>query len=134
MNEITRDERLPRRPRGRRNAVGGDVMPKRAVALAARGLLVLAALGSVVAQAGPGVAEGASPAPTQPSVIALKREYLRCDRAASQTRLTLAAAAYCGAVGDELLRREFAGDLDLLLAWWRSERQAPLPESGRGSP
>ena len=31
--------------------------------------------------------------------------------------------AFCSAVSDQLLKREFGGDLDLLLAWWRGERR-----------
>ena len=137
MNEIARDNRLSRRPRRRRDAVGGTrtrTRTRRTILLAARALLAMAALGSVVAEAAPAAGQVVSSAPARPSVAALKHEYLRCDRASSQARLTLEAAAYCGAVSDELLRREFDGDLDLLLAWWRSARQAPVPQSGPGSP
>src|SRR5215216_1284097 len=59
-----------------------------------------------------------------PSIDALKREYVRCERISSQRRLSMHGMAFCGAVSDQLLKREFGGDLDLLLAWWRAERQA----------
>ena len=129
MNQIAGDARPSRHPRRRPDAIGG-ARTRRTVLRAA---LALAALGSVAAAAAP-AGQVASATAAQPSVAALKREYLRCDRASSQVRLTLEAAAYCGAVSDELLRREFDGDLDLLLAWWRSARQATPPDSGRGSP
>jgi|SRR6476619_1207256 len=66
-----------------------------------------------------------------PSIEALKREYLHCERISSQRRLSMHGMAFCGAVSDQLLKREFGGDLDLLLAWWRGERQASAREIER---
>lgn len=59
-----------------------------------------------------------------PSIEALKSEYLHCASISSQRRLSMHGMAFCSAVSDQLLKREFRGDLDLLLAWWRGERQA----------
>lgn len=59
-----------------------------------------------------------------PSIEALKSEYLHCERVSSQRRLSMHGMAFCSAVSDQLLKREFGGDLDLLLVWWRGERQA----------
>ena len=53
----------------------------------------------------------------------LKAEYLACDQAASQSRLS-PGAAYCSRVAEELLARAFEGDFERLIAWWRSEKQA----------
>jgi len=77
------------------------------------------------------LAQSASSTPTVqhgggplPSIDALKREYVRCERISSQRRLSMHGMAFCGAVSDQLLKREFGGDLDLLLVWWQGERQA----------
>lgn len=110
MNETASDERQPRRRRD-----------------------LCAAAGRVVAEAELAAGQAAPSAAAPPSVPALKRAFLRCDRASSQSGLTLAAAAGRGEVGAGLLRREFEGDPGRLLGWWRSARQAPLPESGRAS-
>jgi len=59
-----------------------------------------------------------------PSIEALKSEYRHCERVSSQRRLSMHGMAFCGAVSDQLLKRGFAGDLDLLLVWSRGERQA----------
>lgn len=59
---------------------------------------------------------------TWSSVATLKGEYLRCDRVSSQRRLSPHAFAYCADVGEQLLAREFSGDVDRLLTWWRAER------------
>ena len=59
-----------------------------------------------------------------PSIGALKSEYLRCEYIASQRRLSMHGLVFCKAVSDQLLKREFGGDLDLLLAWRSADRQA----------
>ncbi|MCE9657276.1 MAG: hypothetical protein K8R60_01865 [Burkholderiales bacterium] len=131
MNEITRYERLEQRQPRRRGAPAGTGGAKGPVALAVRGLLalcVISALCGGAAATEPAARPVASPAPAQASVPALKREYLRCDHVSSQRRLTLEASIYCGTVSEELMRREFDGDLDLMLAWRRAARQASIPE------
>ena len=55
----------------------------------------------------------------------LKTAYLACDRAASESALSLSDFQRCGVVGDELLKRGFGGDFDRLLAWWRARETAP---------
>ena len=92
-----------------------------------------AALGLVALLATPFVAssllQSAAPATANeqsgsllPSIGALKREYVRCARISSQRRLSMHGRDFCSAVGEQLLRREFGGDVDLLLAWWRTEQ------------
>jgi hypothetical protein len=95
-----------------------------------------AAAAVAAALAASGVPQSASSAPVfqpsggqpsggpLPSIEALKSEYLHCERVSSQRRLSLHGMAFCSAVSDQLLKREFGGDLDLLLVWWRGERQA----------
>jgi len=123
MNEIGRDAPLaPWSPHRR------SVRARRAVVVAARGLLALAALTGGAAEAEPSTRQAATAAVAQTPAPALEREYLRCDRAASQYRLTMEAVAYCGAISEELLQREFDGDFDRLLAWWQMAKRAPLAE------
>ena len=59
-----------------------------------------------------------------PSIGALKSEYLRCEYISSQRRLSMHGLAFCKTVSDQLLKREFGGDFDLLLVWLTTERQA----------
>ena len=66
-----------------------------------------------------------------PSIEALKNEYLHCERISSNRRLSMHGMAFCSAVSDQLLKREFGGDLDLLLMWWRGEWQASAPRIER---
>jgi len=93
----------------------------------ARGLLLVAAMAAGTADAQPAPGHD-SAAVAQAPVAALKREYLRCDRVASQQRLATEAALYCSAVSEELLKREFEGDLERLLAWWREARLASVSQ------
>lgn len=77
---------------------------------------------SASAPAGAGEEQAASDPRRWPSVASLKSEYLQCEQVSSQRRLSMHGAAYCSAVGEQLLKRGFDGDLDRLLAWWRAER------------
>lgn len=52
----------------------------------------------------------------------LKREYLKCDRAAAEGRLDMPSAVRCSLLYEELRDRVFDGDFDALLAWWRETR------------
>lgn len=127
MNEIARDERLDAHGSRAGSVWVGELRTSRCVALAIQGLLAFAA-----PLAGPAAAEPArqstSSLVAQASIPDLKREYLRCDRVSSRQRLAPEAGAYCSTVGAELLKREFDGDLDLLLVWWREARHAAVPE------
>ena len=126
MKEIERDEHLPRctsRAHGNEVPTAG-----RAVVLAFQGLLLVSAFCGVPAAAQPAVAHQSASAPMSLSVQRLKEEYLRCDRASSRQRLPSQAAIYCSTVSEELLQREFAGDFDRLLAWWREQRPVPVSE------
>lgn len=96
--------------------------------LALQGLLAVGALHGVAAAAEPAARQVGASALERAPVSALMSDYLRCDRLASRQRLPTEAAAYCIAVGDELLKREFDGDFDRLVAWWRGARQAPASE------
>ncbi len=95
----------------------------------------IAALGATAALAAALAATSlVQPAPSEPatkqsggplpSIGALKSEYLRCEYISSQRRLSMHGLAFCKAVSDQLLKREFGGDFDLLLAWWSTEHQA----------
>jgi hypothetical protein len=53
----------------------------------------------------------------------LKQIYLACDRASSSTRLSVQEAMKCSVVSEELKQREFGGDFERMLAWWRTQRQ-----------
>jgi len=77
---------------------------------------LLLALAAVCARAQP------LPAEPAPSIAALKRQYLECDRQASTQRLDWTTASHCSIVSEQLLQRGFAGDFDRLLAWWREAR------------
>ena len=61
--------------------------------------------------------------PQRAQVAELKTVYLTCEQAASRTILDMAAAAFCSRYAEELLRRGFAGDFNLLLAWWREAKE-----------
>ncbi len=52
----------------------------------------------------------------------LKATFLRCDQESSQRVLDLGEAVPCAMAWDTLLKREFGGDVDALLAWWRAHR------------
>ena len=123
MNQIGRDERLENW-----NARSGGACARRAAAWTLRGLLAFAALCGSPAKSEPPARQVNSPALAQADVPALKSDYLRSDRASSQHRLPPEAAAHCSTIGEELLKREFDGGFDRLLAWWQVARQAPLPE------
>lgn len=56
----------------------------------------------------------------------LKELYLRCSREASQGLLDFGAAALCSSGHEALLKGEFGGDFNALLAWWRVHRDDPL--------
>ena len=103
-------------------------------------IALLGAAGAVAAAlVASGLAQSASSAPVfqpsggpLPSIETLKSEYLHCERISSQRRLSAHGMVFCNAVSDRLLKREFGGDLDLLLAWW--QRQAPATGSVRDTP
>jgi hypothetical protein len=52
----------------------------------------------------------------------LKATFLRCDRESRQRVLSLDEAAPCSIAWDTLLKREYGGNLESLLAWWRAHR------------
>jgi hypothetical protein len=53
----------------------------------------------------------------------LKHIYLACDLASSSNRLAMQEAMKCSVVSEELKQREFGGDFERMLAWWRTQRQ-----------
>ena len=65
--------------------------------------------------------------PSAGDIAELKRQYLACDRQATTRRLSLGEAHVCSLVAEALLQREFEGDFERLLAWWRSRRQSTSP-------
>lgn len=56
----------------------------------------------------------------------LKELYLRCSRESSQGLLDFRQAALCSSGHEALLKGEFGGDFNALLAWWRGHRDDPL--------
>jgi hypothetical protein len=91
-------------------AVGAAVLSSRAYADE-----VLPPAAAVTAQTSGAVAQRAS-------ADDLKREYLRCERAAAEGGLDLASAAACSLLYEALRERVFNGDFDALVAWWRESR------------
>lgn len=69
--------------------------------------------------------------PQRANVDELKSVYLTCERAASSTLLDFATAAFCSRHSEELLRRGFAGDFNLLLAWWREAKEEAVAAEQR---
>jgi hypothetical protein len=57
---------------------------------------------------------------------ALKREYLMCERAATQTRLDPATARACSVLYEQVRDRLFAGSFEALINWWRGARDAGM--------
>jgi len=115
---------LRRQGESRGFETAGHMSAGHIAALAAAAILAAALPASGPAQSAssaPAVQHSGGPLP---SIDALKREYVRCERISSQRRLSMHGMAFCGAVSDQLLKREFGGDLDLLLVWWQGERQA----------
>jgi hypothetical protein len=65
----------------------------------------------------------------------LKQIYLACDLASSTTRLEMQEAMKCSVVSEELKQREFGGDFDRMLAWWKTQRRKEEKRTAvRGSP
>jgi hypothetical protein len=56
----------------------------------------------------------------------LKELYLRCSRESSQGLLDFGEAALCSFGHEALLKGEFGGNFNALLAWWRVHRDDPL--------
>ena len=52
----------------------------------------------------------------------LRAAYLECDRVTAETRVDLGVMITCGMVGDVLRRRDFGGDFERQLQWWRAAR------------
>jgi hypothetical protein len=53
------------------------------------------------------------------SANALKRDYVVCERATTNSQLDFATPAACAALYEELRVRVFGGNLDALLNWFR---------------
>lgn len=60
------------------------------------------------------------------SAPCLKELYLRCSQKSSQGLLDFGDAALCSFGHEALLKKEFGGDFNALLAWWRVHRDDPL--------
>jgi hypothetical protein len=72
----------------------------------------------------------ASALPTDPAETAgmtsaqLRTAYLECDHLSAQAILAQDEMIACVAVGDVLLQRDFGGELERMLHWWRGARVA----------
>ena len=80
----------------------------------------------------------ANPLPAPEEAIArassdqLRAAYLECDRVSAAARVDEEFMIRCQKVADTLLRRDFGGDFERQLRWWRTARKAPdrgLPEA-----
>lgn len=58
----------------------------------------------------------------------LQALFLRCSRDAGERLLGLGDAAVCSIGYEALLSREFGGDFNALLAWWRIHRNDPIAD------
>lgn len=101
---------------------------KNALKLAVLSLLV-AAPPLAVAQDGAAATDGLfGPREQALAVVAgmttkrLQDVYLRCADQSTERVLDVGEAVACGMVADTLMRRQFDGDLDAMLAWWRTHR------------
>lgn len=93
---------------------------------------LLAAAAALLALTAPTLATSATPL-SPPELAALKRNYLACDRAASQRLLGFDEATACSHVSEALLQHGFGGDFGELLAWWRGAKaQAEVAQTLRG--
>lgn len=56
----------------------------------------------------------------------LRAAYLHCDRVTSESEVEPAFMMDCARVADVLLQRDFAGNLELQLQWWREARRGSM--------
>lgn len=81
----------------------------------------------------------ANPLPVQDQEIArassgqLRAAYLECDRISAQARVDQDFMIRCQKVADTLRHRDFGGDFERQLRWWRSARKAPDAAAGAGA-
>ena len=61
---------------------------------------------------------------TQASSDQLRAAYLECDRVSAKSRVDQDFMIRCQKVADTLLRRDFGGDFERQLRWWRTARKA----------
>lgn len=93
-----------------------------ATAIATTTFSINAFADEVLAENTPPIAEARPMMLPQTTADVLKREYLKCDRAAAEGRLDMLSAVRCSLLYEELRDRVFDGDFDALLAWWRETR------------
>jgi len=58
-----------------------------------------------------------------PPLDALQTAYLACDRATTRVVLDAESMRRCADIGAALLARDFDGNFNRLLAWWRLEKE-----------
>lgn len=56
----------------------------------------------------------------------LRAAYLHCDRVTAASEVAPAFMIDCARVADMLLQRDFAGNLELQLQWWRKARHESM--------
>lgn len=80
----------------------------------------------------------APPAPEQPidptSSEQLRAAYLECDRVSAQSRVDQDFMIRCQKVADTLRLRDFGGDFERQIRWWRTVRKAPASGPGGDTP
>jgi hypothetical protein len=62
------------------------------------------------------------PDPKNLTPVELKRVYLACETAATAARMSGPDAMHCSMVAETLRQQVFDGDIEKLLAWWRTHR------------
>lgn len=60
----------------------------------------------------------------------LRTAYLECDRITAESRVDQDFMIACQRVGDVLRDRDFGGDFELQLRWWRAARDASRSHRG----
>ena len=55
----------------------------------------------------------------------LQAQFLRCSKEASERMFDMAEAVPCAMAWDALLKRQFGGNVQALLVWWRVHRDDP---------
>ena len=58
----------------------------------------------------------------------IERVFMRCDASSRDTMLGFEEGVVCAMAWDALLKREFDGDVEALLAWWRAQGAAGRAE------
>ena len=70
----------------------------------------------------------------QASSSQLRTAYLECDRISAESRVDQDFMVACQRVGEVLRDRDFEGDFERLLQWWRQARATTQSRAGETCP